>query len=223
MNNYIQPGNILTLTAPYAVDSGEGAKVGAIFGVATADILISVEGEFHTTGVFDLAKTSAQAWAVGDRIYWDDSNKRCDTDSRVGFFLGGAPAAAANPTSTGYVRLNGGSAPENTEGAQAAVADLTDSTGDSGTHDDTLADGVTVGVALTDNTAGTADTTLQALADGTTYATDVAAIRNNFADLAGRSNTLRTDLLVHNQNISDLGQKVNEILATLRTAGIIAT
>lgn len=108
------------------------------------------------------------------------------------------------------------------DAAQAAIVSLTDSTGDSGTHDDTLADGVTVGAALTDNTAGTADTTLQALADGTTYATDVAAIRNNFADLAARCNALRTDLLVQNQNDSDMAQKILEILTALRGAGIIA-
>jgi len=48
--------------------------------------------------------------------------------------------------------------------------------------------------ALTDNTAGTANTTLEALADGTVYANDVAAIRNNFADLAAQINLLRTNL-----------------------------
>lgn len=43
---------------------------------------------------------------------------------------------------------------------------------------------------LTDNTAGTADNILQALADGVTYANDVAAIRNNFADLAAKVNAI---------------------------------
>lgn len=47
---------------------------------------------------------------------------------------------------------------------------------------------------LTDNSAGTANTTVQALADGTTYATDVAAIRNNFADLTAQINALRVDI-----------------------------
>lgn len=45
--------------------------------------------------------------------------------------------------------------------------------------------------ALTDNTAGTANTTLEALADGTVYANDVASIRNNFADLAAQVNKVR--------------------------------
>jgi len=35
MKNYVQPGNTITLTAPYAVASGDGLLVGAIFGVAS--------------------------------------------------------------------------------------------------------------------------------------------------------------------------------------------
>jgi hypothetical protein len=49
-------------------------------------------------------------------------------------------------------------------------------------------------VHLTDSSAGTANDTVQALADGTTYANDVAAIRNNFADLAAKVNAILTAL-----------------------------
>lgn len=128
MNSYKQPGDILTLAAPYDRTSGQGAKVGAIFGVAAYDVLSGADGEFKTEGVFSLAKTSAQAWSVGDRIYWDDSNKRCDTDSTVGMLIGYATSAAANPSSTGEVKLLGG-APDMLEGRQAAIADLTAITG----------------------------------------------------------------------------------------------
>ena len=34
MKTYVQPGNTITLTAPYAVASGDGLLVGSIFGVA---------------------------------------------------------------------------------------------------------------------------------------------------------------------------------------------
>ena len=37
MKNYVQPGNTITLTAPYAVTSGDGFLVGSIFGVAAGD------------------------------------------------------------------------------------------------------------------------------------------------------------------------------------------
>ena len=37
MKNFVQPGSTITLTAPYAVASGDGLLVGAIFGVAAGD------------------------------------------------------------------------------------------------------------------------------------------------------------------------------------------
>jgi len=107
MKNYIQPGKILTLVAPYTVVSGAGAMVDAIFGVATVDVTSGSSGEFQIEGVFDLAKTSAQAWTLGQLIYWDNTNKRCDSSSAVGPEIGVCTEVAANPTSTGKVRLNG--------------------------------------------------------------------------------------------------------------------
>lgn len=68
-------------------------------------------------------------------------------------------------------------------------------------------------VALTDNTAGTANTTLQALADGAVYANDVAAIRNNFADLAAAVNALIADL-------ADTASVVNAIVDDLQEKGL---
>lgn len=108
-SNYVQPGKVLTLTAPYARSSGEGALVDSVFGVALNDVLIAVATEFAVTGVWTLAKTSAQAWTVGQKIYWDDGNKRCDSTSSVGPLIGVATVIAANPSSTGVVRLDGAS------------------------------------------------------------------------------------------------------------------
>lgn len=122
--NYIQEGDVLTLTAPYTVTSGQGAQVGSQFAVALKDITNATEGEFATSGVWSLAKTSAQAWTVGQKIYWDNSNKRCDSDGTVGILIGVATAAAANPSSTGNVKLNEAVA-ATSEGPQAAEADLT--------------------------------------------------------------------------------------------------
>ncbi len=123
MNNYVQPGETLPLLAPYDVVAGEGAKVGSIFGVAVNDALSGAHVELMTEGVFDLEKTSAQAWAVGERVYWNDSTKKCDTDSAAGMLVGYATAIAANPTATGFVKLVG-TATDSLEGAQAAVADV---------------------------------------------------------------------------------------------------
>ena len=106
--NYVQPGKTLTLTAPYdRLTAGLGAQVGSIFGVALSAVLSGVAGEFAIDGVWTLAKTSAQAWTVGQRLYWDNTNKRVDSFPTLGMFIGVAAAVAANPSSTGAVRLNG--------------------------------------------------------------------------------------------------------------------
>jgi len=107
MKNYVQPGDVLSLVAPYAVTAGQVLKVGSILGVATADAAQSAPVEAATRGVFVLTKVSAQAWSVGDRIYWDDTTRVCTTSSTGTTLLGVAVAAAANPSSTGVVRLNG--------------------------------------------------------------------------------------------------------------------
>ena len=108
MKNFIQPGNTLTLPAPYDVLSGAGFQVGALFAIASTDALAGTPVEGITDGVFMLPKTGAQAWAIGVRIYWDDATKRCDTDTAKGDLIGVATAVAANPSAAGYVRLNGG-------------------------------------------------------------------------------------------------------------------
>jgi predicted RecA/RadA family phage recombinase len=105
--NYISSGDTVTLTAPYAVASGAGVLVGSLFGVATATAAISTAVEAKTSGVFLLAKTSAQAWTVGAKVYWDDTAKVVTTTSTDNTLIGCAMAVAANPSSTGYVRLNG--------------------------------------------------------------------------------------------------------------------
>jgi len=107
MKNYIMDGEALELTAPYNVASGGGALVGSIFGVAKSDVLSGALGVFQLTGVIELAKTSAQAWTVGVLIYWDDTNKVATSTASTHKLIGVAAAAAANPSSIGWVRLNG--------------------------------------------------------------------------------------------------------------------
>lgn len=113
-------------------------------------------------------------------------------------------------------------------GQAGAIVSLTDSTGDSATHNDTVADGLTSSapaaitgytphasgaVPVTSNAATDLDTTAAAL---DTLVSEVTALRATVA-------TCVTDITVQNQNDSDMAQKINEILAALRTAGIIAT
>lgn len=56
MNNYLHPGNTLTLAAPYEVNGGDCVQVGAIFGVAKSWASCGEQVEIITTGVFEVRK-----------------------------------------------------------------------------------------------------------------------------------------------------------------------
>lgn len=107
MKNYIQPGDVVAVPAPANVASGDGVLVGALFGVATFSALSGAEVEVKTRGVYELPKTAAQAWTVGAAVYWDNTAKECTTTASGNTLIGKALAVAANPSSSGVVRLNG--------------------------------------------------------------------------------------------------------------------
>ncbi len=109
MKNFIQPGKVVTVTAPRDVASGELVVVGLLTGVAQHTAANGTPVEIVTEGVFDLAKTSAQAWAtVGLPIYAIPSTGAVTTAATAGNVLVGVNVAtAANPSAIGRVRLNG--------------------------------------------------------------------------------------------------------------------
>jgi len=98
MKNYVQPGNTITLAAPYAVASGDGLLVGAIFGVASGAAALGEPVEAALVGVFDLTKVGSQAWAAGAKVYWDNTNKRCTTVATDNTLIGVATEAVATPS-----------------------------------------------------------------------------------------------------------------------------
>ncbi len=107
MKNYIQKGENLTLAAPYGVTSGGGVKTGLIFGVAAGDALSGADVDLVTEGVFDLPKVSTDVFAVGAAVYWDDTAKLMTSTTSGNTKIGVAVLAAANPSGTVKVRLNG--------------------------------------------------------------------------------------------------------------------
>lgn len=122
--SFKQDGEILTLTAPYArATSGLGAKVGAIFGVSCDTVANGEEGQFEVEGVHELTKIGSQAWTVGQRIYWDDTNKRCTSVATDGMLIGVCTTAVGSGAgeTTGEVKLCGPVQPM-LEGTQATVA-----------------------------------------------------------------------------------------------------
>ena len=99
--NYIQPGRSITVAAPSGgVLSGRGVLIGTLFGIAQYDAVEGAEVEILTEGVVEIGKTSALAIGVGDRLFWDDTNKLVNKTTTAQQQVGVAVAAAANPSAT---------------------------------------------------------------------------------------------------------------------------
>jgi predicted RecA/RadA family phage recombinase len=109
MKYYVQPGNIITLTAPYAVTSGDGLLVGSIFGVASGTVALGDPVETAVEGVYDPKKVASQAWAAGDKIYWDNTARQTTKTLTANTLIGVATEAVAGGATDliGRVRLNG--------------------------------------------------------------------------------------------------------------------
>ncbi|WAP69045.1 DUF2190 family protein [Jiella pelagia] len=106
--NYEQAGNAVTVIAPSGgTTSGVGVLIGSLFGIAATTEEAGADVVLDTVGMFDHAKTSAQAWTVGALVYFDNTNKVMTTVSTSNKLVGVAVETAANPSDTGVVRLNG--------------------------------------------------------------------------------------------------------------------
>lgn len=110
MLNYLQPGNIIEITAPAGgVVSGAPVVVNQMIGIAATTEDATDPVNIQITGVFTVNKVSAQAWAEGEPVYWDAA-AALFTTVEGGLFAGLATAVAANPSSTGSLLLVPGSA-----------------------------------------------------------------------------------------------------------------
>lgn len=92
MKNYIQDGDVLSLTAPAGgVVSGSTYKIGDIICVAVADAAVGETFQGKTEGVFDLPVAAADTPTVGAIAYWDDTNKEftvvSTSNTKAGLFV----------------------------------------------------------------------------------------------------------------------------------------
>lgn len=107
MQNYVQPGNIIPVTAPVGgVSSGDPVLSGSLFGIATGTAEAGDTVEIALTGVYDLPKHSGDVVTVGALLYWDGTEVSI-TSSTDSVLIGAATAAAGGSAATVRVRLNG--------------------------------------------------------------------------------------------------------------------
>ena len=108
MKTFIQPGNVISVVAPAGgVTSGKGLIIGSLFGIATCDALEGESVEIAIAGVHKLAKDPTAVISFGDRVAWDDSEKRIVLPGAGLYPVGVATTAAGDGAATVMVRLDG--------------------------------------------------------------------------------------------------------------------
>lgn len=106
---YVQEGDALTLTAPTGgVVSGTPCFVGGRFVIPKTTAAQTLPFDADIEGVHVLPKTASQAWAEGQRIYWDMTNSKADSGSLSGPYIGIATQTIGSGSgeTTGYVKLD---------------------------------------------------------------------------------------------------------------------
>jgi len=108
MDNFVQPGEILKLTAPSGgVTKDVPVLIGSLVVIPTVTAAQTVSFSALVTGVCLVPKAAGAAWAVGDKVYWDVADAEFNKSSAGNTLAGVAVAIAAEAATTGYVRLDG--------------------------------------------------------------------------------------------------------------------
>jgi len=102
--NYIQAGEVITVTPTAAVKSGELFALGQLVGVIAADAPADGEAELILTGVFALPKATG-AITAGALLYLDAEHGSVTTTAGTNAVVGHAIEAAASDAAEAIVRL----------------------------------------------------------------------------------------------------------------------
>jgi predicted RecA/RadA family phage recombinase len=110
MKNWISDGNNITMIAPAATVSGVAQQLSS--GVVAVPASTAASGtavSFSPKGVFSgQLKTTAEAWTVGQKLYWVTATSRFTTTAGTnGAAIGFATVAALAADTTGTVCLIG--------------------------------------------------------------------------------------------------------------------
>jgi len=105
IETFEQPGDVVTLVAPYDVTGGDGLLVGIIFGIAAYKVASGMPVETCTTGVFRINALSTDVGAQGAAVYWGNTNRRVTTSSTGNTAIGALVVAKQNGDAVAVVRV----------------------------------------------------------------------------------------------------------------------
>jgi predicted RecA/RadA family phage recombinase len=108
--NYVQPGKVLTFTAPEGgVVSGSPYQIGQLVVIALVTAAAGDQFAAAVTGVWSVTKPGSQPWSEGALVYFDAGDSTFTTVAAGNLRCGAAAEAVGSGMSatTGKVRLDG--------------------------------------------------------------------------------------------------------------------
>lgn len=106
MKTKVSCGSPLDFTSPSGgTTSGVAVKIGAMIAIATITTVAGDPATGEVEGQFDHTSDTGAAWAFGDTLYWDDTNKVFTKTSSGNTKAGYATAAKTSGATTGRIRL----------------------------------------------------------------------------------------------------------------------
>jgi predicted RecA/RadA family phage recombinase len=126
MKKFIQDGDVIQFTAAEDLSSGEYVQIGDRVGMAEVDIANTEYGSVRLKGVVNGAKTSGQAWTVGQKLYMNTSTKALTNVATAGYPFAGTCTEAALSAATEGKCLLSDSSKQSATIAAVATADGSD-------------------------------------------------------------------------------------------------
>ena len=105
---FYQKGDAVEYTAANGLSVGQVVSLTNIIGVALNDIASGASGAIALEGVFQLPAASGITAAIGDKLYWDDTNNLLTTTSTGNAVAGVTLTTKATAAANVYLKINVG-------------------------------------------------------------------------------------------------------------------
>lgn len=106
-NNFVQPGNVVRVTAPRTTAAGKVLKVGDLLGIATTTPTSGQAVEVALGGVWRIDKNPNLAIAAGAALYWNNTSFQVETTATTTYTYLGVALEAATTTATEVTAILG--------------------------------------------------------------------------------------------------------------------
>ncbi len=105
MGSFVQAGGLLDYTPSSAKAAGDVVLLNKLVCVVPRALAANELGSVATEGVFEVDKTTGEAWAQGEPLYWVSGTSKFSTTASGNTKAGYAAKAALSADTTGQILL----------------------------------------------------------------------------------------------------------------------